>query len=334
VDCSADAGGSPPKDEAMNSREQSAPACGETYHKETLLRGVPTRISCLDIGGQTYSLSGGPVRTLGLEDDWYENVKDPAAVIEVLQGPDGPNADLFTFWQRPPDTGPAYDYHREFDEIAILPLSTYEAWWNETIKSRIRSAIRKSAKQGVEIRETVFDDAFVEGVVAIFNEARVRQGRTFWHFGKDFETVKKQFSRYVYRERMIGAYFQEQLIGFVMLGNAGRFSLLGQILSSLHHRDKSPNNCLIAKAVELAVKQGHEQLVYWYWSDDSLSEFKRRCGFQKIAAPRYYVPLSYKGRLALEVGAHRGFRSMVPLTIKHRLKDLRNRWHSARNHWT
>jgi len=30
-------------------------------------------------------------------------------------------------------------------------------------------------------------------MTAIFNESPTRQGRKFWHYGKDFATVKKQF---------------------------------------------------------------------------------------------------------------------------------------------
>ena len=315
----------------MNRKAESVLKCGEIYLQETLVRGVPTRVRCLDIGGQTYSLTDGLVRTVGLEDDWYEDVQHPEAVIRALREATGTGADLFTFWQRPPDIEPVHNFYHEFDDLAVLPISTYEDWWSKTIKARIRTTIRKSAKQGVEVRESDYNDAFIEGMAAIFNESRIRQGRPFWHFGKDFDTIKKQFSRFVHRERLIGAYFEGQMIGFVMLGDAGRFSLLGQILSSMHHRDKAPNNVLIAKSVELAAEQGHEQLVYWYWSDDSLSEFKRRCGFEKISAPRYYVPLTYKGELALKLGAHRGLRNMVPSTIKHRLKDWRNRWYSAGN---
>src|SRR5690606_3290760 len=134
------------------------------------------------------------------------------------------------------------------------------------------------------------------GMTAIFNETPVRQGRKLWHYGKDFATVKEQFSRYVYRERMIGAYVGDEMVGFVMLGDAGRFALLGQIISSLRHRDKSPNNSLIAKSVEICANSGMEYLVYWYWGDDSLAEFKRRCGFEPFALPRYYIPLTLKGR--------------------------------------
>ena len=312
----------------MNNQAQATMECGPVHLRESVVKGVSTRIPCLEIGGQIYTLTDGPVRTVSLEDDWYDDVRCPESVLDALRGPTGPGADLFTFWQRPPDIKPVYGYYHEFDELAVLPISTYEEWWSNTIKSRIRTTIRKSAKQGVEVREVSYDDAFVEGMMGIFNEASVRQGRPFWHYGKDFDTVKAQFSRFVYRERMIGAYYEDKMIGFVMLGDAGRFSLLGQILSSMHHRDKAPNNALMAKSVELAAQQDHEQLVYWYWSDDPLSEFKRRCGFQKVQAPRYYVPLTYKGALALKIGAHRGLRTMVPPIIKQRLKEMRNRWYS------
>jgi hypothetical protein len=165
-------------------------------------------------------------------------------------------------------------------------------------------------------------------MTAIFNEAPVRQGRKFWHYGKDFATVKAQFSRYVHRERMIGAYVGDEMVGFVMLGNAGRFALLGQILSSLNHRDRAPNNALIAKSVELCAKLGIEYLVYWYWGEDSLAEFKRRCGFEPVTLPRYYVPLTLKGQLALRTGAHRGVAAMLPAGLKRTLKRWRSSWYS------
>lgn len=315
----------------MNSARQADLKCGQTYLKETLVNGQPSRIRCFEIDGQTYSLSDGLIRTVSLEDDWYEDVRDPAAVIDALRNPGAPTADIFTFWQRPPNVQPAFDYYSEIDQLAVLRLGTYEDWWSNTIKSRLRTTIRKSEKRGVSVREVSFDDSFVEGMAGIFNEARIRQGRPFWHFGKDVETIKTQFSRFIHRERMIAAYFDDKMIGFVMLGNAGRFSLLGQILSSLHHRDKSPNNVLVAKSVEIAVEQGHEQLVYWYWSDDSLSEFKRRCGFEKVAAPRYYIPLTRKGRIALKAGAHRGIRQMMPQAIVDRVKTMRNHWYRHNN---
>jgi hypothetical protein len=304
----------------------SSPPLVRPFVKDTLINGVPSQITCAEILGQVYSVAAGPLTIVGLEDEWYEDVQDPAAVMRALRGNLAVTPDIFTFWQRVPDVTPRYPYYQEWEDLAVLPVRSYEHWWNQQIKSRVRNQIRKAEKDGLVVKETPFDDDFVRGMTRIFNEAPVRQGRRFWHYGKDFETVKRQFSRYVHREHMIGAYYHDEMIGFIMLGNAGRFGLLGQIISSLHHRDKAPNNALIAKAVEVCATNGLEHLVYLFWSDDSLSEFKRRCGFERVRIPRFYVPLTRKGSLGLRLGAHRGWKAMLPTRVKSHLKHLRQAW--------
>jgi len=221
----------------------------QPFAKQTLVNGAPVEIECVEILGQTYSITRGALTIISLEDEWYEDVLDPSTVIDALQKTRDIAPDMFTFWQRLPDITPNYSYHQEWDEIAVLPVKSYEHWWNHQIKSRVRNQIRKAEKEGVVVRETSYDDDFVRGMTAIFNETPLRQGRRFWHYGKDFETIKCQFSRYVHREHMIGAYCHDEMIGFMMLGDAGRFGLTGQIISKLEHRDLAPNNALIAKAV-------------------------------------------------------------------------------------
>lgn len=297
------------------------------FTKETLFQGRPTQVECLDIGGQTYAVSKGAATMLSLEDEWYDDVRDPQAVIKTLENSTGFKPDIFTFWQRLPDLEPHHSYHVEYEEIAVLPVQSYDHWFNQQIKSRTRGLIRKAEKEGIVVRETAYDDDFVRGMTAIFNEAPVRQGKKFWHYGKDFETVKRQFARFIHREYMIGAYLEGELIGFIMLANAGKFALTGQIISTIKHRDKSTNNALIAKAVEVCAQRKLPQLCYLFWSADSLAEFKRRCGFEKMRVPRYFVPLTPKGRLALKLGVHRGWKELLPGGLKSSLKKLRSRWY-------
>jgi hypothetical protein len=308
-----------------------APQKLQVITRETLVKGKPAKMRGLEIRGQTYALTTGPVTVVGLEDDWYEDVRDPDSVIRTLSASKGFKPDIFTFWQRLPDVEPNYSFHTEWEDLAVLPITSYDHWWNHQIKSRVRNLIRKAEKEGVEVRETVYDDDFVCGMTAIFNESPVRQGRRFWHYGKDFETIKRQFSRYVFRERMIGAYYRGELIGFVMLGNAGRFGITGQIISSIKHRDKATTNVLVAKSVEICEKQRLAYLVYFFWSDDSLAEFKRRCGFERVRLPRYFVPLTLKGKLALQLGVHRGWKAALPAGLKDRIKKLRRSWNEARS---
>lgn len=299
----------------------------EVYIKQTLIKGQPAGIRCVDIRGQTFTLRGGLVSSVSLEDEWFEDIGDPGATIAGLKASLRDPPDLFTFWQRMPDVKAREGLHTEWEDIAVLPIVSYDHWWNKQIKSRVRSQIRKAEKEGLVVKEVPYDDDFVKGMTTIFNESPVRQGRPFWHHGKSAETVKAQFSRYIQRERMIGAYFEGEMIGFIMLANAGRFGITGQIISSIKHRDKSPNNALIAKAVEVCAAQQLGWLIYLYWSEDSLAEFKRRCGFERVSVPRYYVPLTWKGRLALNLGAHRGWKAMLPSGLKGALKRLRARWY-------
>jgi hypothetical protein len=300
------------------------------FKKDTLISGSPAQIECVEIGGQCYSLTRGALRIARLEDEWYEDLENPIPVIDALGASRDAKVDLLTFWQRLPDVAPRFDFHTEPEDLAVLAVTSYDHWWNRQIKSRVRNLIRNSEKEGLVVRETAFDDEFVRGMTDIFNETPVRQGRRFWHYGKDLATVKQQFSRYIHRETMIGAYFEDRMVGFVMLGDAGRFALTGQIISSVEHRDKSPSNALMAKAVEVCAKRGRPHLVYFYWGDDSLTEFKRRCGFEKLSVPRYYVPLSTKGQLALKCGAHRGWRAMIPQRLREQLKRVRASWYESR----
>ena len=295
----------------------------------TLVRGRPATIECLEIEGRTLAVERGLVTTLRLEDEWFDDVEDPARLVHALAHAPV-KADLFTFWQRLPHTEPRHAYPMETECLAALPVTSYEHWWRQRIKSRVRSQIRKARSEGVEVREVPYDDDFVRGMTQIFNESPVRQNRPFWHYGKDFDTVKQQFSRYLYRERMIGAYYQGQMIGFMMLCDAGAFALTGQVLSSLAHRDKSTNFLLVDKAVELCEAHGLGHLVYFHWTDDSLSEFKRRCGFEKTEVPRYHVPLNAQGRLALRLGIHKGWKAALPPGLKESLKRLRGAWYARR----
>ena len=302
----------------------------EVFNRETLIKGKPTQVECVEIDGQTFTITKGPLTVVQLQDEWYEDVRDPEFVIDVLMNSAEFKPDIFTFWQRVPNVEPQYQYHTEWESIAALPVQSYDHWFNKQISSRLRSQLRKATKEGLNVREAAYDDEFVRGMTEIFNETPIRQGRRFWHYGKDFETVKQQFSRYLFREEMIGAYYGGEMIGFIMLGNAGNYGITGQIISKLKYRDKVTNNALIGKAVEVCAKKNLSYLVYLYWTNDSLAEFKRRCGFGETKVPRYFVLLTRKGKLALKLGLHRGWRTTLPDRIKRPLKKLRKSWYGFR----
>jgi hypothetical protein len=137
----------------------------------------------------------------------------------------------------------------------------------------------------------------------------------------------------LFREDLIGAYYQGELIGFAMLANAGRYGVMGQFIAKMKHRDKATNNALMAKTVEVCEKRNLPYLVYTTWRDTSLVGFKRHSGFQEMRLPRYFVPLTAKGKLAIRVGlqrSHQGWKEMVPPFLKKPLKSLRKQWYDFR----
>ena len=263
------------------------------------------------------------------QQEWFEDVDNPEMLIAELQKAK-PRPDILTFWQRLPDMRPRYSYPMELDSVAALPVKSYSFWWEKQITRNARNKVRKAEKKGIVIKPATFDDQFIEGITTIFNETPIRQGRHYLHYGKDFETVKREFSRFLFREEIFGAYLGPELVGFIMLANAGRYAFLGQIISKIAHRDLAPTNALMAKAVERCADKGLPYLVYAYWLDDSLGDFKRSNGFQKFDLPRYFVPLTPKGTLALKLGLHRGWKEAVPKQMRRPLKNLRRRWNDWR----
>jgi hypothetical protein len=282
----------------------------------------------MEIDGKLITIDGTIPRVAQLDQEWFEDVEKPDMLVDAFRKTK-PVADIFTFWQRLPELEPKYSYRMEPDAIAALPITSYSNWWEKQIDGAARNKVRKAEKKGIEVRLANFDDRFVEGMTSIFNETPIRQGRHFLHYGKDFQTVKRQFSRFLFREELLGAYLGEELVGFIMLADAGKYAVLGQIISKIARRDLAPTNALLAKAVGRCAEKGIPYLAYAYWLDDGLGEFKMNNGFQKFDLPRYFVPLTRKGELALHLGLHRGWKATLPNRIKSPLKKLRKFWHGV-----
>ena len=281
----------------------------------------------MHIGNKDIAITGKIVKIARIYEEWYDDLDDPELLISALKEA-GSRPDIFTFWQRLPETTKKYDYYSELDSIAALPITNFDEWWEKQIDAKTRNVARKAEKKGVEIKMTKFDDEFVKGMVSIFNETPIRQGKPFWHYGKNFDAIKEEFARNAHREEIIGAYYQGELVGFIFLASAGKYAMTTQIISKLEHRDKSPTNALLAKAVQRCAEKGVAWLVYAKWPEGSLGDFKRHNGFQKIDLPRYYVPLTIKGALFLKFKLHHGVKGILPKSSASYLKALRTKWYS------
>jgi hypothetical protein len=287
----------------------------------------------MHICGKEIRIEGTLIRMARVAEG-YDSVDDPTQLISAFRQA-GLRVDLFTFMQHLPDPVPKHDFFMEWDNFAAMPIRTFEEWFTQRVDSKIRNKLRKAEKNGVEVREVLFDDALIAGISAINNECPVRQGRPFPHYGDSLDTVRRKNGSFAGRSVFIGVFYQGELIGYAKLvtdeasGQAGMM----QILSLLRHRDKAPNNLLIAQAVRSCAQRHIPHLWYANFAygkkeRDSLSDFKEENGFERIDLPRYYVPCSKLGAMALHLGLHHGFKEYIPGSVLKHARRVRNSWYA------
>jgi hypothetical protein len=292
--------------------------------------------SFIQISGKDLRVKGRFVKIAQLEGEKYVFLEQPEAVLEGLKN-SGAHVDVFTFMQRLPDTAPKYTYQMEWDNFAALPVSTYEHWWKEQIGYKARNKAKQAEKKGVVLREMAFDETLAAGICGVYNESPMRQGHRNTHYGKDVPTVYREAATFLDCSVFVGAYLGEELIGFIKLviDESRTQAGLLNIVSMVKHRDKAPTNALIAYAVKACAGRGIPYLVYSNFAygkraTSTLSDFKERNGFQKIDVPRYYIPLTPAGKLALQLGLHHRLVDHVPESVAAKLRELRTAWYNRK----
>lgn len=279
------------------------------------------------IEGKQIRVAGTVLKTARLQSEWYEFADDPEICLEQIKAL-GIRADLFTFLQRIPERSSKYSYHSETEKAAVLPIESYENWWRRQINDKTRNMVRKAGKKGVTVQIAEFNDQFLQGIKAIYDECRVRQGKPFKHYAKDLETLKREHATFLEQSEFIGAYYSSELIGFAKLVYQGGWASMMQIIAKIGEREKSPTNALIAKAVERCAEKGIPLLQFGTWGRGSAQDFKLHNGFQCYEVPRYYVPLNSNGRLMLRLGLHRNFTERLPESLLNQIILLRAQWYS------
>jgi hypothetical protein len=302
------------------------------------VKGARVKVPGLVIDSRTVIISGRWLRAAHiLGEDWLpgELVPDPDMIVSKLKEA-RLGADLFVFAQPIADPTPKFSqYHMEWDNVAVIPLTTYDEWW-KGLSQESRRNVRLAQKRGARVEVVPFDDDLVRGIKGIYDETPWRQGRRFCHYGKDLETVKQDNSSYLERSDFLGAYFEQELIGFLKMVYVGQHASIMQILSKNKYFDRRPTAALIAKAVEVCCQKGMKHLMYCKYvygrkAHSSLTEFKRRLGFQALTYPRYYVPLSAKGALAIKLRLHRELLDLLPEAVTETLLNLRARYYAFRS---
>jgi hypothetical protein len=299
------------------------------------IKSVPT----LNFDGVSIIVGGKIVKTAEIFDEYWlegEKLPNPESVIEVLKKRKD-MADLFTFTQKIPNVEAKYRYPLEWDNVAVMPVSTYEHWFQKQISSSTKRNIKASEKRGVSVKVAEYNEEYIKGIMSIYNESPIRHGKKYWHFGKNFTAVEKENGTYAGRSSFLAAYHQDQMIGYLKIVWDKNMGAIMQILSRMEFFNSRPNNALLSEAVKLCEHRGANYLLYEKFdygkkTGDSLTKFKENNGFIRMDVPRYFIPLTRKGSIALRLGLHKDLKERLPERIMAHLRVMRSKYYNRIKH--
>ena len=281
------------------------------------------------VGDRPVVVTGRVVRLAKPRDEPYECIDEPDRFIGELRR-SNVQADVFTFSQEVSERVPRYGFPLEWEGVSVLTVTTYEHWWKHQINDKTRNMVRKAQQRGVEIRAVAFSDDLVRAIAEIYNERVIIQGKPNRHYAQDFDTMRRTQGTFLERSDFVGAYCRDELIGFFKLVRGRNVASLMSIIAKTAHRDKATTNALLSRAVEMCAERGIPSLHYGAWSRRSLGDFKRHHAFERVEVPRYFVPLTRRGRWLLALALHRPLSERLPERWWVALAGLRDRWNAIR----
>jgi hypothetical protein len=280
----------------------------------------------LDVQGELGSLSIDKRLFFKVARNAREYETDVSPTVEFIEILKGKGVDLFTFLERSwchTIHNPPHNWVRSADNIGLIQITSYGEWLGRVGK-KTRNMIRKAQKSGVNASVAKPDQRLAEGIWKIYNETPIRQERGFPHYGALLPQVMKEVHS-AQNCTYIGAYLEDELVGFVQLVHGENIEIISQILSLQRHWDRAVNNALVAKVIEFCAGRGARWIMYGRMGNHpSLDNFKRSNGFAQVQVSRYYVPITRKGKTATVLGLHRPMKDALPKTIKYPLFPLYN----------
>jgi hypothetical protein len=286
---------------------------------ETLRRilEVDKELETLAVGKRTFFKIGRDI------EEYERNISPTDEFIGKLRER---NIDVFTFIERKwcnTIANPPKSWLKANDNIALLQITSYEEWW-KSIGKKTRNMIRKAEKSGVRTEIAEPSEKLAEGIWKIYNETPIRQERGFPHYGEPLKAVVQE----VLSSRnctYIGAYFQDELSGFIQLVHGDNIARISQILSLQKYWDKALNNALVAKTVEVCANSETRFLMYGRMGNHpTLDNFKQNNGCVKFELTRFYIPLTKKGKIVTKLGLQMEMKDRLPQSVKYPLMPLYN----------
>jgi hypothetical protein len=143
----------------------------ETDRMEISVMGRMCLVPVLSIENRPVIVTGKWIKTACVHDEPFwegEVVPDPEAFIARLkQWPAKP--DVFKFAQKITDPTPKFKYRMEWDNYAVIPITTYEEWLTKQARKDVKENLRRANREGVVARTCAYDDPFVHGIKGLYD---------------------------------------------------------------------------------------------------------------------------------------------------------------------
>jgi len=254
---------------------------------EVAIKGKWLTVPALEVNGKDIVVGGKWLKIARIEaEQWLKTeLENPQEYVELLKRQKAPGlrADILTFKQKLPAIEPKYQYPMEWDSVAAIPLTSFTSWW-ESLPQESRKNVRRAEKRGVVVQVKALDDGLVRDLYELNNDSAIRQGKTFTHYGKSLEQVKKDQEAFLDRCDYICAYHEKELIGVIKLIYQGDIASILTFLPKTSHHDKRPANAMMAKAVELNQILGARYLILASGGKMGMDACKKLCEQFTIAS--------------------------------------------------
>ena len=161
--------------------------------------------------------------------------------------------------------------------------------------------MRRASKRGVAVKAAEFSTTFVE----VSNRSTTK-----YQVGPKFGTTADP-KRWMENATCLGAASSSAFFGQTIGCRLITWTIGGCQILSMSCLDSGPNALLKPWVCS-------QESFFVYGNtlrgnpNTTLAEFKRRNGFEQMNFPRYYVPLTLKGRLALMLKLHRSLTQLLP----------------------
>jgi len=239
---------------------------------------------------------------------------------ETLEDVRASGADLFVWSDRTflgeasPDLQGNFFTKETVESIALLKLSTYDDWWNQSERHKVRNTVRKAGKAGVQVRQLDLRqlNGIIDGLYEIYHDTPIRQGRRYIGYLVTKPQLRTRF-RNLQNSIVIGAFLDEKIVGFVHVILGDRGASVRSLVSIERYMGVGVNNAILASAIETLCERGFQYFTYARMGyQRNLDMFKLSNGFRRFPLTTHFLALSSRGMLA----THFYLQSEAPLSAE------------------